>query len=182
MFTVTYRYSDINQHDARYNLAREYPGGIEMLAKRMPKSPTGQPMSVAVLRNKLAPGIKTHHITDEEDSLIIEYCQEAHVADPLRALVAKNYRHGLIAFQMPAVDLMDDKALTELLCRAMKECADVMASASSAIQDRQITPKELEDLEKEVQEALAAIVELRERCRTRAETPGGAPHAFIASA
>jgi hypothetical protein len=161
MFTVTYRYSDINQHDARYNLARDYPGGIEILAKRMC-------MSVAVLRNKLAPGIKTHHINDEEDSLIIEYCQEANVPDPLRGLIAKNYRHGLIAFPMPSVDHMDDSSLTELLCRTMKECADVMASASKAIQDKRITQQEIEDLEKEVQEALAAIVELRERYRTRA--------------
>lgn len=171
MFTVTYHYSEINQHDARYNLARDYPGGIEMLAKRMG-------MSAPVLRNKLAPGIKSHHINDEEDSLIIEYCQEAKVADPCRALMAKNYRHGLIAFPMPQVDHLSDQDLTQALCRAMKECSDVTASASAALRDRKIDAKELDDLEKEVQEALVAIVELRERYRVRATGADAHHHQF----
>ncbi|OWW18439.1 hypothetical protein AYR66_07565 [Noviherbaspirillum denitrificans] len=126
-------------------------------------------MSVAVLRNKLAPGIKTHHVNDEEDSLIIEFSQEANVEEPCRALIAKNYRHGLIAFPMPAVQHLSDDDLTHALCRAMKECSDVTASASSALADGRVTAAELDQLEKETQEALAAIVELRERYRARAE-------------
>ena len=49
---MTRRYSDTNQHDALYKVARAYPGGLEALAARMG-------MSVNVLRNKLAPGIDT---------------------------------------------------------------------------------------------------------------------------
>lgn len=170
MFTVTYRYSAINQHDARYNLARAYPGGIEALAARMQ-------MSSPVMRNKLAPGIHSHHINDEEDSLIIEYSVEARVPDPYRALIAKNFRHGLIAFPMPSIDHMSDQDLTQLLCRVMKEVGEVMASASAALADGRITSQELDDLEKEIQEAMAAIVELRERYRARADGAGPSLHA-----
>lgn len=162
MFTVTYRYSEINQHDARYNLARDYPGGLEMLAKRMA-------MSVNVLRNKLAPGIKTHHINDEEDSLVIEYSQEANVPDACRALVAKNWRHGLIAFPMPQLDHLSDADLTVATCIAMKEFSDMVTTVSLALADGKVTPAELQEMEKQMQEALAAMVELRERMRARAE-------------
>jgi hypothetical protein len=46
--TMTRKYSDMNQHDALYKVARAYPGGLEALALRMD-------ISVNVLRNKLAP-------------------------------------------------------------------------------------------------------------------------------
>lgn len=157
---MTYEYSDINQHDARYNLARDYPGGVEMLAKRMG-------ISVNVLRNKLAPGIKTHHVTDEEDSLIIEYSQEARVAEPLRALVAKNWRHGLIAIPVPPVSQLSDEDLTQMLCKAVKEFSEFASSVSGSIADRRIKRKEMEHMEKEVQEAFASMAELRERWRQK---------------
>ena len=159
---MTYEYSDINQHDARYNLARDYPGGIEMLAKRMG-------ISVNVLRNKLAPGIKTHHITDEEDSLILEYCQEARVGDPHRALIAKNWRHGLIAIPVPPVSHLSDEDLTQTLCKAVKEFSEFASSVSGSIADRRITSKEMDRMEKEVQEAFASMAELRERWRQKFE-------------
>lgn len=158
---MTYHYSDINQHDARYNLARDYPGGIEMLAKRMG-------ISVNVLRNKLAPGIRTHHTTDEEDSLIIEYSVEAHVPNPYRALIAKNFRHGLVAFPLVQFDHLPDMELTKALCEAVKRFSDLAADASEAISDNRITERELQTLEGDCQKALAAIAELRERCKARA--------------
>lgn len=161
---MTYVYSEINQHDARYDLAREYPGGIEMLAKRMR-------MSVNVLRNKLAPRIKTHHINDEEDSLIIEYCQEANVPDPCRALIAKNWRHGLIAIPVPQVGHMSDEDLTQMLCKAVKEFSEFASEVSKSIADRKITPDEDERMEKEVQEAFAAMAELRERWKAKVTRP-----------
>lgn len=162
---MTYQYSDINQHDARYNLARDYPGGIEMLAKRMG-------MSVNVLRNKLAPGIRTHHTTDEEDSLIIEYSVEAHVPNPYRALIAKNFRHGLVAFPLVQFDHLPDIELTRSLCETVKQFSQLAADASEAISDKRITPQELATLEADAQKALAAIAELRERWRARAQECG----------
>lgn len=159
---MTCRYSEINQHDARYNLARAYPGGIEMLARRMG-------MSVNVLRNKLAPGIKTHVITDEEDSLIIEYCEEARVVDPCRALIAKNWRHRLIAFPLPDADHLSSSDLAQAMCHTVKEFADVMSTTSNALADGKVSVAEMDVMEKEMQEALAALCELRDRVRAAAQ-------------
>ncbi|MGB6054615.1 MAG: phage regulatory CII family protein [Burkholderiaceae bacterium] len=153
---MTLRYTEMNQHDARYNLARAYPGGIEMLARRMG-------MSVNVLRNKLAPSITTHHISDEEDSLIIEYSQEAKVPDARRALIAKNWRHGLIAFEMPDVSHLSDESLAQSMLRAVKEFGDVMTAVPQAIGGHRPPPAVLDALEKEMQEAMAALCELRAR-------------------
>ena len=71
---MTRRYSDMNQHDALYKVARAYPGGLEALAAAMK-------MSVNVLRNKLAPGIETHYPSFEEVSEIVALCQEAGMKD-----------------------------------------------------------------------------------------------------
>lgn len=160
---MTRRYNSINQHDARYNLVRDYPGGIETLAVRMDMSPN-------VLRNKTAPGIGTHHVTDEEDSRIIEFCVGAKVDEPHRALIAKNFRHGLMAFPVPDVGSLNDEELTQSLCRAIKEFSDVGAAVSKALRnDNRIDAVELEEIEKEAREALVAIAELRERARLFAE-------------
>lgn len=158
---MTLRYSPMNQHDALYMIARKYPGGLEALAQRMN-------MSVNVLRNKLRPSIHTHHVTNEEESLIIELCEEAKVEDALLPLQAKNWRHRLIAFPMPQVDDLSDQDLTHSLCKAVKEFADLAATTSAALADSKITHAELENLEREAQEALAAVSELRDRMRARA--------------
>lgn len=162
---MTLRYSSMNPADALYTIARAYPGGIEALALRLQMSPN-------VLRNKLRPNIDTHHVTSEEESLIMELCEEAGVKDPLMPLVAKNWRHRMMAFPIPAVDTMSDHDLTEALCRAMKEFSDLATTASLAIADKKVTLAELDAIEKEAQEALAATAELRERMRKRFETSG----------
>ncbi|RJG06264.1 hypothetical protein D3870_09790 [Noviherbaspirillum cavernae] len=152
----------MNQADALYTVARAYPGGLEALALRMG-------MSVNVLRNKLRPSINTHHINSEEESLIIEFCEEAKVADALQPLVAKNWRHGLIAFPRPPVDVLSDDDLTKALCKAVKEFSDLSSAASETVSHRNITHAEMEAIEKEAQEALAAIEELRYRIHSRAQ-------------
>ncbi len=159
---MTLRYLSMNQADALYTVARAYPGGLEALALRMN-------MSVNVLRNKLRPNIDTHHVTSEEESLIIEFCEEASVKEALQPLIAKNWRHGLIAFPAPPVDQLSNEDLTQLLCRTMKEFSDLTTTASAALADGRVTKGELDDLDREAQEALAAIWELRERMRIRAE-------------
>ena len=95
---MTRSYSQMDPHDALYRAARAYPGGISALAHRMD-------MSEAVLRNKLAPGIYTHHITLAEFSLILEYLREAKCDDAAQPLQALNWQHGLIAHQVPATEV-----------------------------------------------------------------------------
>lgn len=63
------KYSDMNQYDALYKVARVYPGGLEALA---------QPMDISanVLRNKLAPGIESHYPSFEEVLQIVDLCRQ----------------------------------------------------------------------------------------------------------
>jgi hypothetical protein len=104
-------------------------------------------------------------VSDEEQSLIMEFCEEAGVKDPLRPLIAKNWRHGLIAFPIPPVADLSAGDLNQSLCRAIKEFSDVATSASLSIADGKVTAQELDTMEREAQEALAALCELRERMR-----------------
>lgn len=159
---MTLRYSEANQHDALYLIARKYPGGVEALAHRLGKSPD-------VLYNKLRPGVHTHHITFEELSLILELCEEAGVNDwtlPLRAFC---WRHRHIPISLPHCPEVGDEQLTTLLCQTMKEIGDVADEISQATRDGRITDRELAGLEVQFTEAAAALMALRKRIEQQAQ-------------
>ena len=121
---MTRKYSDMNQHDALYKIARTYPGGLEALAGRMG-------VSVNVLRNKLAPGIESHYPSFEELSMIVELCHEAGVKDahlPLHALLS---RHGMAAFVIPEPSQVSEDDLSQTVCRVMSRVGDVPISGLS---------------------------------------------------
>ena len=92
---MTLRYSDLNQHDALYNIARDYPGGIEGLYPRIGIS------SKSVAYAKLAPGTTTHQTSFEEASRVIEACVQARMPDALAPVHAFCWRHGMVAFELP---------------------------------------------------------------------------------
>jgi hypothetical protein len=162
MFTVTLRYSPMNQADALYMIARAYPGGLEELAKDMGG------MSVNVLRNKIRPTIDTHHCSDEETSRIMELCEDRGMKDAKLPLIAKCFRHRMIAVPMPEAADINDDGMTVSLCNAVKEFSEVATSASVAISDRRVTIDEFRDFQQQAQEALASIHELMERMRLAA--------------
>ena len=155
---MTRRYSDMNQHDALYKVARAYPGGLEALAARMQ-------ISVNVLRNKLAPGIETHYPSFEELSQIVEHCQQAGVKDahlPLHALLS---RHGMAAFIVPEPDITSNDDLSQTVCRVMSRVGDVAEAVSTALLDGVITDVEADLIEREFQSALTVLGEWRARIR-----------------
>lgn len=155
-FTVSYEYSDTDQHEALYNLARRYPGGINGLAAALSQR-LGKRITVPVLRNKLRPGIATHHVSHEDLSLIVELCQEAGMADATLPIEALCWRHGLVAVALPKVaeELGDP---TAAVIRVMKEVGDVAATVTRAAEDGVITEAELDDIEREFVEATAALM------------------------
>jgi hypothetical protein len=165
MFTVTLRYSPMNQADALYMIARAYPGGLEQLSLDMGG------MSVNVLRNKVRPTIDTHHCSDEETSRIMELCEDKGMKDATLPLIAKNWRHGLIAFPKPSVSDFANIEMTMALCHAVKEFSGVAMSASGALADNNVSVDEFREYEQQAQEALAAIHELTERMRAAAFPP-----------
>ncbi len=165
---MTYEYSDADQHEALYTLARDYPGGIAGLAEALGRR-QGKRITVAVLRNKLRPGIHTHHITHEDLSLIVELCQEAGMPGATMPIEALCWRHGLVAVRLPKVDeSLGDPSLAVI--RVMKEVGDVAAAVTKAAEDGVITEAELADLEREFIEAQAALMAWRAEIRQRAES------------
>jgi hypothetical protein len=159
---MTHRYTQMDPQDALYNAARSYPGSVEALAHRMAMSP-------AVLRNKLSPNVKTHHVTLSEASLIIEFLREAKCDDALLPLQALNWQHGLIAHQIPNLDHMTDEQLSNSLVTIMKENGEVAAAMQEAMKDGRITETELDKVEKEIFDLVTAAVALRNRFRNAYE-------------
>lgn len=158
---MTQEYSDMNQHDALYKVARKYPGGLEALSKRLV-------MSSSVLYSKLRPGVDSHHTSFEQVSEILEHLVEARVPDALQPLHAFNWRHGLVAFEMPAPSDQADDDLIHSICKTVQEFGQMTSSVSGALADGSITGKELEEIEREFSHAFGAMTELRERIRAKA--------------
>lgn len=163
---MTRRYSDMNQHDALYKVARAYPGGLEALAQELQ-------MSANVLRNKLAPGIASHYPSFEEVSCIISLCQAAGVKDatlPLHALLA---RHNMSAFSVPEPAQINNDDLSQTLCKVMSQVGDVAEAVSESLMDGVITELEADLIEREFQGALAALGAWRARIRMHREQHKG---------
>lgn len=159
---MTRRYSEMNQHDALYKIARAYPGGLDALAEKMD-------MSVNVLRNKLAPHIDTHYPSFEELSQIVELCSQAGVKDALMPLHALLSRHGMAAFVVPEPLQISDDDLSQTVCRVMSQVGGVAEAVSSALLDGVITEEEADLIEREFQGALTALGEWRARIRAIAD-------------
>lgn len=157
---MTRKYSDMNQHDALYKIARAYPGGLEALAQKME-------ISCNVLRNKLAPGIETHYPSFEEVSQIVELCREANVKDALLPLHAQLSRHGMAAFVVPEPEKVSSDDLSQTVCRVMSQVGSVAEAVSDALLDGVITHAEADLIEREFQGALTALGEWRARIRAR---------------
>ncbi len=159
---MTRRYSDTNQHDALYKIARAFPGGIDGLAQRLN-------ISSNVLRNKLAPGIASHYPSFEEVSIIVNLCHEAGVKDahlPLHALLS---RHGMAAFLVPEPAYISNDDLSQTMCKVISQIGDVAEAVSEALMDKVITEREAEIIEREFQGALTALGEWRARIRMHRE-------------
>lgn len=159
---MTRRYSDMNQHDALYKVARAYPGGIDALAQQLG-------ISTNVLRNKLAPGIASHYPSFEEVSTIIRLCQEAEVKDALLPLHAMLARHGMAAFLVPEPSQISPDDLSQTVCRVMSQVGNVAEAVSDSLMDGVITEREADLIEREFQGALAALGEWRARIRLHRE-------------
>ncbi|PTR17480.1 hypothetical protein C8R31_101644 [Nitrosospira sp. Nsp2] len=163
---MTYRYSDINQHDALYKAARTYPGGVEALARRM-----AQP-SAAVLYNKLRPGVDTHHTQFEEVSEVIESLQEVGKGDaaelPIQAFC---WRHGYVAVKLPAERPAAGGELLRMICNVVADEGQVAGTIATALSDNWISPQEQEQIELTIRRAVQGLLELEKQLHERRQAP-----------
>lgn len=157
---MTYQYSDANQHEALYNVARRFPGSIEALAAAMSVR-LGRNVSPNVLRNKLRPGIDTHFLSAEEFSLVVELCEEAGVDGAKVPVHALCLRHGLVAVEPVRDDA--DVTVTDLMIHLgniSREFADVVKVTTEGASDGAITRAEAERIQKEAMEVIRAAMAL----------------------
>ncbi|MFX3551077.1 phage regulatory CII family protein [Ralstonia mannitolilytica] len=161
---MSHHYSEINQHDALYWVARGYPGGVEGLAARMDKS-------AAVLRNKLLPHVQTNYVSFEEVSVIVEHAEGAGVPNAKLPIQALCWRHGMVAIPLPEVAREDlpNTDLYEALCKVLAEVGDVSRAMSAALADNHVSEGEMRKLERDFEEATASVMVLRELLRVRAQ-------------
>lgn len=155
---MTRRYSDMDQHDALYKVARAFPGGLDALARLLQMSPN-------VLRNKLAPNINSHYPSFEEVSAIVNLCHIAGVKNAHLPLHAMLSRHGMAGFVVPEPGEISDEDLSQTVCRVMSQVGNVAEAVSEALMDNVITEREADLIEKEFQGALAALAEWRAQIR-----------------
>lgn len=154
------RYSMLDQHDALYQTAREYPGGLVALARDMGKS-------VNVLRNKLRPAITTHHTTFEEVSRVIELCVEQQGPHCFRALHAFNYRHGYAAFPCVTAQVVEDEEMARIVARVLRDMGTVATQVLSSQEDNHITHAEMEVIEEAFLTAMGTLGAWRDHMRRR---------------
>lgn len=163
---MTYRYSEINQHDALYKAARKYPGGIELLYKRLGLT------SSARLYNKLRPGIEDAAMEFEEVSQVIEYLQEAGKEEAAELPIqAFNWRHGYVAVKLPATEHVSNGELLKMICKVMSEEGEVASAISTALSDDWISPSEQEKIELSIRRAVQGLLELEKRVHERRRAP-----------
>lgn len=164
---MTRLYSDASQHEALYIAARKYPQGIEGLADAL-SARQGKRISPNVLRNKLRPGIDTHHITLEDFSLILELCEEARVEVALQPLNALCWRHGHVAVEIPEANLQDPNP-ARTVCQVMAKIGVVAETVAKAAEDGVITEQELEAIEGDFLRAQAALASWHAVIRIQAQ-------------
>lgn len=158
---MTCRLDQLNVLDAAYGVAKRYPGGVEALAQRMQ-------MSANVLYKKMRGSVETHHLNVDELSEIVDCAEQVRMADaklPVRALC---WRHGGVFVELPEVSgQAGDKFLLQVIHTA-KEQSDVIRRIEAALaNDGKVDARELRDIERDIQEAMTAQVELLEMVRAR---------------
>ena len=129
--------------DHAYNLARAYPGGAEALALRMGKNST-------TLSHELR-GQGTAKLSLLDAEAITD------LADDNRILEAWNAKRGLIVIRMPAVTSDDPGGCLSALSKTAQEFSLLVAEVSGDMSDGRISDNELQRIEREGAEVLAAI-------------------------
>lgn len=158
---MTCEYSDMNQHDALYNMVRQdFPGGVEAAAHRMG-------VSTNVLRNKLRPSIDTHHANFEEVSRLIELAEESRVQTAFVPLHAFCWRHGHVAFKLPVGEVNADDLLKQVV-DVIGDQGNLVNSISGALASHNdIDRREFFAIEQNIMTCINALVTLREKVRAK---------------
>lgn len=159
---MTKEYDQIDPHDALYNAARDYPGGIAALALRLATSEK-------VLRNKLAPDVDTHHTNLEEFARIVECLDGVKPASADLAVDALMWRLNRVAMRLPthAGDVDADRIMQQVL-EIFHEEGDLAKAVNEFLgNDGKIDDRELAQIEKLIQIGIDGLITLRDEVREK---------------
>lgn len=147
----------MNVLDAAQRIGLEYPGGIEALAARMNKNPT-------VFRSKLNPNNSTHQLYLEEAMAMQALTGRHDIA------IAMDDELGRSSVLCEALD--SDVSLVSSIMKTMAEFGDWMRKAEAAMEDGELTPNELKELEKEYTEMIAEASRMHGKMKAMAGQGG----------
>jgi hypothetical protein len=150
--------------DALYQAARRYPGGIEALAHRLK-------ISEPTLYKKLRHQCDTHHLAyDGELSEILFCLEDAQIAGWADTLHALCWRHGHLAILVPVHEGGTAGEITAAIVESVKEHAEaIQAIGDSLKRDAQIDAGELLLINKQIEEAMVALVALKDLAQRKHE-------------
>jgi hypothetical protein len=157
--------SERNVKDVLYQLACDYPGGLEALAQRMGSK-------AQHLRNRMGPQIASEPSL-RDLSLTIEYSQEAgkkNALDPLHALC---WQHRGIFVPLDELGEVSDECILKATAHVMQHLGEVTSAVSEALEDNHITDREADQIESRVRRVIAATCSLFARIKGRARKDAG---------
>lgn len=153
--------------DALYQAARKYPGGIAALAARLH-------LTEETMRKKLRVQVDSHRLTYDELSEVLFCLEEAHVEGWDSTLHALAWRHGGVFLRLPKAAVEDDDAMLASITDSVKEHAEAVAAIGASLAPdrdgkRRIDPREMRFIEEQTEQAVAAILAMRDHARRRHE-------------
>lgn len=146
----------MNLTDAAYAVAHDYPGGTESLAPRLG-------MSGAILRGKVNPNDKSHHLT------LAEAMRMQSMTGDFRILHAMAGELGFVCVQMPSFANTSEMELLDSFMSVMKELGEFSAEFRKDWEDGEISKHELKRIKQEFYEMQQAGIELMQRIEALAE-------------
>lgn len=130
----------MNIADAAHKTVKDYPGGAEALATRLitvNEKGEEKPMSGAVLRNKVNPHNRTHHLTLAEASEIMS------LTDNHRMLHALAAEHGYV---LRRVEGEGTGSVIGAVLAVSKRQGDLAQAVAISLEDGKITPNESSEI------------------------------------
>jgi hypothetical protein len=157
---MTYRINQMDQLSALFDVVRRYPGGVPAMASRVPTE-GGHPMSTSHLYELLR-GAKP--LSVERQDLMIHFARQARVDHWAQPLHAKAAEHGCILVE-PRQGVHTPDVLSAAMLSVVSEFGDLAREAATDVADGRVSARELESIEREGYEAIAAIAAFVELCR-----------------
>lgn len=146
----------MNILDAAHALALEYDGGCESLAPRIG-------MSAHVLRNKVNPNNKTHHLT------LAEAVRMSDLANDDRILEAWARERGKVLIELPEAENCADADVIELMAKTWETNGDIGREVNAIFADGRVESQEVQRLKDRVWKHVRTVFGLTGRIAGMAE-------------